>query len=87
LQTLVGTVDKAPEASFCMDGATHVLISSNKAGTAPMRLKPNTAAIKKQLDGLIGANVTVAGRDARGPECKRFEVSAIVKTNEPVKPN
>src|SRR3954469_8526553 len=77
--TLIGVVAKAPDVSFCMDGAAHVLLSSENGRTNTMRLKAKTENVKKQLDQLLGANVTVTGKKNAGVECKAFEVSSVAE--------
>src|SRR4051812_37997447 len=57
-ETLTGVVGKAPDVSFCMDGAAHVLLSSKNGRTNTTRLKAKTENVKKQLEQLLGANVT-----------------------------
>ena len=73
---LSGSITKAPELSFCMDDATHLIYTTK--GDA-IRLKAANKEILEQLQNYTDAKciVTICGAYSIRPECPLLEVSWI----------
>ena len=75
-----GVITRAPEISFCMDGATHLIHSALGA----TRLKGANPAVTRRLEEHADGKtrVTVMGYPVWGPECMHYSIYSVSPMEE-----